>query len=283
MKYSHYITDGDSLELEIVIKAFGLRSLHYGLWVEGQPLTIDELSKAQENYTFKLFSLFPKEAITVLDIGAGIGDNAIYMAEKDLKVTSVSPSPSHEKFFNENILNKHDNISFIKSKYQDLEIDNTFDVVLMSESSNYFPMGQGLDQTLRFLKKGGYLVIGSMFRKDHRTTFEEQHVYQSFLDQANRKGLTLVEDHDVTKQVVPTLELIHSIYKYIPPLTEVLSDFYQKTFSRKNWLISKLIKALFHKELEYAKELILDVGYRRNDPIQFLEFVTYRLLAFQKI
>jgi len=217
-----------------------------------------------------------------LDIGAGIGDNAIYMAEKGLKVTSVSPSPSQEKFFTENIIPNHKNITFIKSKYQDLNIKDTFDVVLMSESANYFPMDHGLEQTLRYLNKGGFLVMGSMFRKDHRPVFEEQHLYQAYLENASQKGLTLVEDQDVTNQVVQTLELAHSIYKFIPPISEVLIDFYQRSFKRNSWLLSKLIKAFFRKEIRMVKELILDVGYRRTDPSQFLEYITYRFLVFKK-
>jgi len=73
MKYSHFITDGDSLELEIITNGFGISSLHYGLWKEGQPLTIDELSKAQDNFTDRLIGLIPNKAKTVLDIGAGFG------------------------------------------------------------------------------------------------------------------------------------------------------------------------------------------------------------------
>ena len=133
MKYSHLIVDGDSLELEIVVKALGLGSLHYGLWTEEQPLTIDELTHAQKNYTVELLGMCPKGAKSVLDIGAGIGDNAIYLAEKGIQVTSVSPSPSQEKFFQENILPKYKNITFIRSKFQDLDLDQTFDMVLMSE------------------------------------------------------------------------------------------------------------------------------------------------------
>jgi MPBQ/MSBQ methyltransferase len=282
MKYSHFIIDGDSLELEIITNGFGIRSLHYGLWKEGQSLTIDELSKAQENYTDKLIGMFPKEAETVLDIGAGIGDNAIYMAEKGLKVTSVSPSPSQEEYFAENIHPKHKNISFIRSKYQDLEIKDTFDVVLMSESANYFPMDQGLDQTVRYLNSDGHLIMGSMFRKDHRAAFEEQHVYRSYLENAKRRGLELIEDLDVTNRVVQTLELAHSIYKYIPPITEVLINFYQRSFKRNSWMLSKLISVFFRKEIRMAKELSLDVGYRRTDPSQFLEYITYRFLVFKK-
>ncbi|MHA1514577.1 MAG: class I SAM-dependent methyltransferase, partial [Candidatus Heimdallarchaeaceae archaeon] len=166
-EYSKHSRDEDSLDLEIYVKGLGLKSLHQGLWQKGQPVTLDELLKAQKNYTIKLIDMFPENVETVLDVGAGVGDNAIYMAEKGMKVSCISPSPSQEEYFSENILPENENVSFIRSKFEDLEINEKFDVVIMSESSNYFPIDNGLDQTIRYLKSGGYLVMGSHFRKDN--------------------------------------------------------------------------------------------------------------------
>ncbi|GAG32064.1 unnamed protein product, partial [marine sediment metagenome] len=169
--FAEYSKDSNvdvSLDLDIYVKGIGLKSLHQGLWQKGQPVTLDEVSKAQKSYTEKLIDMFPKEVERVLDVGAGVGDNAIYMAEKGMKVTCISPSLSQEQYFIENILPEYETISFIRSRIEDLEIDEKFDVVLMSESSNYFPIENGLDQTIRYLKEGGYLVMGSHFRKDNR-------------------------------------------------------------------------------------------------------------------
>lgn len=282
LKYSQYTTGGDSLDLEIVVKGLGLRSLHFGLWKKGQPVTLDEVSEAQKYYTIKLISMFPNGAKSVLDVGAGVGDNAIYMANKGMKVTCISPSPSQEKHFVDKLLPEYNSVAFIRSKYENLEIEDKFDVVLMSESCNYFPMEKGLDQTIRYLKTGGYLVMGALFRKDDRKAFEEMHVHEAYLENAKKRGLILVEDVDVTDQVVQTLELTHSIYKYIPPITEVLIDFYRRSFTTKHWIISNLVKMFFSKEFEMAKDILLEVGPRRTDPGPFLEYVTYRFITFKK-
>ena len=281
-EYSKNRRDEDSLDLEIYVKGFGLKSLHQGLWQKGQPVTLDELSKAQKNYTIKLIDMFPEEVETVLDVGAGVGDNAIYMADKGMKVTCISPSPSQENYFAENILPEYENVTFIRSRFEDLEINEKFDVVLMSESSNYFPMENGLDQIIRYLKRGGYLVMGSHFRKDSRRAFKEMHVHESYLESAKKRGLILVEDIDVTSQVIQTMELYHNIYKYIPPFTEVLIDFYKKSFRKKYRIISKLVSMFFNKELDMVKEMLFEVGPRRTDPKLFLEYLTYRFIAFKK-
>ena len=148
MKYSEFTTDGDTLELEIFVKGLGLRSLHYGLWQKGLPVTIDGVSTAQKYYTKKLIGMFPKNAETVLDVGAGIGDNAVYMAEKGMNVNCVSPSPSQQRFFEENIIPEFPGVEFVRSRYKDLVIEGAYDVVLMSKSSNYFPMEIGASQNL---------------------------------------------------------------------------------------------------------------------------------------
>ena len=101
-----------------------MKSLHLGLWPKGQSLAFDDVSEAQENFTIKLISMFPENVKTVLDVGAGIGDNAIYMAKKGMSVTCISPSPSQEKHFEENILPVYSNIVFIRSKYEELDIED---------------------------------------------------------------------------------------------------------------------------------------------------------------
>ncbi len=284
-EFTEYSKDekvGDSIDLEIYVKVLGLNSLHLGLWQKGQPVTMDEVPKAQENYTIKLINMFPEEVKTVLDVGAGVGDNAIYLAKKGMKVTCISPSPSQENYFAENVLAEYDNITFIRSRFEDLEINEKFDVVLMSESSNYFPMEYGLDQTIRYLKIGGYLVMGAHFRKDNRTDFKEMHVHETYLENAKKRGLILIEDIDVTDQVIQTVELMHNIFKYIPPITDVLIDFYKKSFRKKYKFISKLVSMFFKQEIELVKELLLNVGPRRTDPKPFLEYLTYRFIAFKK-
>ncbi|MHA1203314.1 MAG: class I SAM-dependent methyltransferase, partial [Candidatus Heimdallarchaeaceae archaeon] len=265
-EYSKDAKVEDSLDLEIFVKVLGLNSLHLGIWKQGQPVTMDELPKAQKNYTVKLVGMFPEEAKSVLDVGAGVGDNAIYMSEEGMEVICISPSPSQEAYFSENILPEYENVAFIRSRFEDLEIDKKFDVVLMSESSNYFPMEYGLDQTIRYLKDGGYLVMGAHFRKDSREDFKEMHIHKTYVENAKKRGLTLIEDIDVTEQVIPTVEIMHNVFKYAPSLVDVLVDFYEKSFRKKYKIISKLASKFFKKEIEILEELLLNVGPRRTDP-----------------
>ena len=91
-----------------------------------------------------------------------------------------------------------------------------------------------------------------------------------------------MENIDVTDQVLPTMELVHNVSKHLPPITEVLIDFYKKTYKKKYWIVSKLASTFFKQELEIAKDFLFDIGLRRTDPKLFSEYITYRFIAFKK-
>lgn len=281
-RFEHFCHDGENIDLEIVTRGLGLRSLHFGLWQDGQPLTVKEMARAQAFYTETLIGMFPALAQTVLDIGAGIGDNAIHMAEKGLHVTCISPSTIHQRHFKEHVLPEHEDIVFIRSTYEELDLDSRFDVVLMSESSNYFPIEHGLERTLRYLKGGGVLVMGALMRKDNHPRYEEMHPYQSYLDLANRKGFILKEDVDVTEQVIPTLDLAHSVFQYVPSVAEVLLDFNRRSAGVKYQIVSAIARLFFGRELFLLNDLVFNAGPHKTDPEPFREHVTYRFLMFEK-
>jgi len=206
---------GADLELAIMTEIFHLRSLHWGHWEEGQELSLEGLRTAQENFTNKLAGLIPKDVKTVLDVGAGIGDVAMAMAKKGLEITSISPDPYHKNHFNE-ITKEFSNIKFVQSKYEDLDLDQKFDMVLMSESCGYFPIVEGLEQTLRYLKPNGYLIIACMFKTKEMKDSENYkyfHRLDDYLAEAKKRGLELTYDEDVTNQVTPSLDYTYHLYK----------------------------------------------------------------------
>ena len=85
--------------LKFMHQAFGMRSLHFGLFAEDMPHTLDGLKEAQENYTRTLVDLVPKKAKTVLDVGCGVGGTSKALKEKGFDVEGLSPDPYHEEQF----------------------------------------------------------------------------------------------------------------------------------------------------------------------------------------
>ncbi|MDQ3415481.1 MAG: methyltransferase domain-containing protein, partial [Verrucomicrobiota bacterium] len=157
---------GVNLELFFVTEVLQLNSLHYGYWAEPSTaaqhiLDLRDIQQAQEQYTRELLQVIPADVQSVLDVGCGIGDNARAMLSRGLKVTALSPDENHKRYF-EDI--RTQNLTFHSSRFEDFETDEIFDLVLMSESQNYFDAEIGLKQARRYLRAGGYLLIAGMFR-----------------------------------------------------------------------------------------------------------------------
>ncbi len=277
MKYDHLVPKNFSLELEFSTRVLHLKSLHYGLWEENQKLDIENLGIAQKRYTQKILDMIPKDVKRVLDVGAGIGDNAIALAKEGYEVTSISPEIGQKEHF-EKIIKENKGIKFVHSKFEDLSIDEKFDLILMSESSNYFQMEIGLKQVKRYLRKGGYLLIAGMFRKNDEDVYEEVHRYEEYVSKAKENNISVIKDDDITEQVIPTLELGHNYYTYyVNPAIDVLSEFYQYKYSFK----TKILKLLFSKEIKVLKDTLLELLPRRFDVERFREHVSYRFVLFK--
>src|SRR5258708_7199968 len=127
------------------------------------------IRQAQARYTKLLVNTVPPGVHAILDVGCGVGCNARALTEKGYKVTSISPDGNHGKFFQ----NAPEPLRFCQSKYENFSSDERFDLVLMSESQNYFDADTGLSQTRRLLTPGGYLLICGMFRKKNTPEFDQ--------------------------------------------------------------------------------------------------------------
>ena len=82
------------LEVSLAIAKFvtGKENMHYGVWDNLDPC-LENLGKAQEQYTKLLFKYFPKKKkLKILDIGGGAGETAKKLISLGHSVTVVVPS-----------------------------------------------------------------------------------------------------------------------------------------------------------------------------------------------
>src|SRR3989344_5856056 len=263
--------EGFDVELNFYVNVLKFKSLHWGYWKNINNHSLSNLGKAQEAYTLKLISLVPKGVKTVLDVGAGIGDNAILFSKHGYKVLAISPEPTQRKIFNE-LSKNYENISFIQSKYEDLNLETKFDLILMSESSNYFPLKKGMRQTAKYLKNGGYLLVAGLFRKRNTKVFSTWNIYSDFEKQAERVGLTLIKKEDITGPTAPTMQLGYKFYKdYLEPSADLLTDWYKKAFRWKTIFIS----LFFRKEIKLMKYILYEDLDNRLNVQQFKKHGRY--------
>jgi len=153
------------LEIGLHLFKFFFKSeyLHYGLFTDGMAADVDNLAKAQENYTQFLLSNIPAGIKTILDVGCGSGKIAETLLNKGYKVDCVSPGTLLTKYVVDKIGGR---IEMFNCRFQDLQTDKRYDMVLFSESFQYMPFQDSMAGAAKYLNKGGHVMISDFFKTD---------------------------------------------------------------------------------------------------------------------
>ena len=263
----------ESPNLAFCTQVLKLKSLHYGYWDQKEELNLENIRKAQERYTETMINLIPDGVKSVLDVGCGIGDVSFKLAEKGYTVTSISPDINHKKFID----NSPHTIEFHHKKFEDFRSDNKYDLILMSESQNYFDTDTGFKQCKKYLKPGGYLLVSGMFRKRHTQEFElARNIDNEYIKKAEEYNLSLTKNIDITSNVLPTLEYTGRILsEYIDPTLNIIKRYFGKGTQFK----IKLLKMFFANEFWHIKKNY-EYYLERLNPELFQEYVRYIRLLF---
>ena len=222
------------------------KHLHFGYWKKGDDLDMKHLRIAQERYLDHFMSFIPKTVKRVLDVGCGVGGNAERLLNDDYIVTSLCPDPLLEPEFIKNTDNK---APFILTKYEDLNLDETFDLVLMAESCQYINTEKGLDKSKKMLTKDGYLLIIDYFKVDGNEggIYMAGHSQNGYKAAAESRGFKLIKEDDITDHVSPSFDFMSDLYtSYLIPSFKVVvkaMDIYVP-------FLYKITRALFRKKLK---------------------------------
>ena len=155
------------LEVSLAIAKFvtGKENMHYGVWDNLDPC-LENLGKAQEQYTKLLFKYFPKKKkLKILDIGGGAGETAKKLISLGHSVTIIVPSDILSKRCIENTNNKA-KVHNIRFEDYEPKKKQTFDLCLFSESFQYIPAKIALKKAKELLNKGGQILVADCFRSD---------------------------------------------------------------------------------------------------------------------
>lgn len=200
------------------------KQLHFGYWEEGEELNMKNLRAAQERYIDRLISFIPGGVKIILDVGCGVGGNAIRLKREGYEVTSLSPDPYQEKVFKENTGGE---IPFYLTKFEEFQADQKFDLILMSESAQYIDMKKGFKKCRELLNNNGYLLVSDFFKVDNVVDNGIQvsgHPHQCYLDEAKSNGFTVVKSEDITKKIAPTLNFMVSLFNdYLIPSFKIIA------------------------------------------------------------
>ncbi|TLY15423.1 MAG: methyltransferase domain-containing protein [Nitrospirae bacterium] len=111
------------LALGLILGRFCLKmdDLHYGFWTENLSVELQNLPKAQAQYTDFLLSHIPEGVETILDVGCGAGNTARKLLDRGYRVDCVSPNPFLSRWARENL---GERANFFECRFEDLDTDN---------------------------------------------------------------------------------------------------------------------------------------------------------------
>lgn len=208
----------------------------------------------------------------VLDVGCGIGDNARALSALGCRVAAISPDANHGRY-----VAADPRIEFVQTRFEDFTADRRFDLVLMSESQNYFDAGEGFRRARALLEPDGHLLVSGMFRRAGSTRFAQtRNDEREYLEVARREGFAVRARTDITAHVLPTLVLARAKYAdHLKPAIDLAVHYVRGS---RSWKV-RLLRRLLARRID---ELAAIRRYYEDffDPALFQQHVVYATLLF---
>jgi MPBQ/MSBQ methyltransferase len=232
--------------------------LHYGYWqpIPSSPdeLTIANLRIAQANYTDKLLGFVPSEIKTVIDVGCGVGGNALHLLDRGLDVDGLAPDPIQRERFLERV---GDRAIFHLTTFENFKSTRRYDLVFLSESSQYMAATNIAAGAAKIVNPKGYVLIADMLRTDpaYQTgIFSNCHLVTDLELALTQAGFELIKTEDISTHIAPTIDLcVDAFSRYglstlqyigelgriaVPPIYWVLRSIYRR------WLKAPIVEGL---------------------------------------
>ena len=257
------------LGLRVMREIMGLEDLHFGLWEDGEELTVENCRRAQERYAERFISMIPPGVRKVLDVGCGTGRNAERLLAKGYEVEALSPDTYQEKVFGERLGGR---ARFHLSRFEDFWAEGEFDLLLFSESAEYMEKDAFFPRCIRTLKKPGWVLVCDFFRKVETDYYGSCFLEEDFVTRAREAGFEVVEKEDVTEATVPTVELARSMHlRYGIPAARLLIDLARQ----KAPILSRLAAFLMRRRLRKLGDYIFERLPLQLDPHYYRERIKY--------
>ena len=255
---------------------FKMDDLHYGYWPEGLSVEPGNLARAQANYTDLLMSHLPAGVRSVLDVGCEAGNTARKLLDRGLTVDCVSPNGFLTSVAKQ-VLGERATV--FETKFQELETERRYDVVLFSESLLFIkPLDLAFTKARSLLNPGGHILITDIFKvpAEGKSPIGGGHELPVFRETIARHPFRPVAEVDMTAGIAPTFDMLDRAYR------EAIQPAYQLILGRLTdkypWAM-KLVRWTFRKKMARYEQKHFS---GRRDGTNFKKYKSYRLLLFQR-
>ena len=265
------------LEIGLLLGRFFQKSedLHYGYWHDGLEIEFANLSKAQRNHSQQIISKIPENTKTILDVGAGAGGLAKRLLDNGHEVDCVSPSEFLSKKLSEKLGERS---RIYRCKFEELETDKKYDMVLFSESFQYVDIEKGLSKSSSLLEDNKHLMICDFFRTDARgkNPLQAGHRLSEFYDKIENTEFENLKDIDITRETAPTIQILDEfLTDCLLPISRLGSKYLNGNFP----LLMKIVNWKFSKKFNKIRKNYLS-GQMNVEA--YLKYENYRLLLYRK-
>jgi len=248
--------------------------LHYGYWPPGLKVESANWAQAQSNHSDLIVANIPGGVKTILDVGCGAGAFAKKLTERGYQVECVTPSRLLAQEA-QKLLGGQCPIHV--TKFEHLETDSRYDLILFSESFQYVGMGKSLPKAVRLLNPGGHLLICDFFKKDVEDdgALGGGHRLEKFYRRIDEQPFESVTDLDITNEVAPTMDLVNDFLLQVGlPIRDLVFAFiagrYPYLFRFLNWKYREKLKQVDEKYFQ---------GQRNAEA--FIRHKSYRLMLYR--
>jgi len=271
--------DSKEISLEIVSiigkHIFNTDHLHYGYWTNDLDINLRNLPQAQQNYCNFINSQIPDGVKTILDVGCGAGRLAFDLINKGYNVDCISPSSVLTKH-TRSLLGERSHI--FECCFENIETKNLYDLILFSESFQYVNLEKALQNSIKLLNEGGYLLICDFFRTEAKgeNMLGGGHELVRFYDLISQSQLKPVKDIDITKETAPNLDIVNELLTNVGhPIWNLVSNL----LYTKYHFISKLLHWKYRKRIaKIHRKYFSGERNARN----FAIYKSYRFLLYKK-
>jgi SAM-dependent methyltransferase len=226
--------------------AVGMQDLHYGLWPDGLDVTLVNVPAAQAHYTDQLIADIPAGVKRILDVGCGAGNTARKLLDLGYEVDCLSPNA----WLNEEAKKAVGGRARVfLSKFETIELDGKYDLILFSESFLFMKADLALAKAESLLNPGGYILMSDIFKvpSDEKSPIGGGQDIRRYRTLMAESRFEMLKDTDITDRIAPTFDLLKRAYEEaIRPAYDLIVARNEK---RHPWVM-KFIRWRFREKLE---------------------------------